>query len=103
MDTGPRGLTDAEAAARLTTLGENTPPRPHTSFPSSPPPTYGCPCAHWLTTRRASSRADRTARRPGRPGPVPLSPVHRDLLVQALIMLALALRAAKGRHDRRGR
>ncbi|WP_089104671.1 magnesium-translocating P-type ATPase [Streptomyces hyaluromycini] len=30
LDTGPRGLTEAEAAARLAGLGENTPPRPHT-------------------------------------------------------------------------
>uniref|UniRef100_UPI00215D91C3 cation-transporting P-type ATPase n=1 Tax=Streptomyces shenzhenensis TaxID=943815 RepID=UPI00215D91C3 len=30
LDTGPRGLTEAEAASRLTDLGENTPPRPHT-------------------------------------------------------------------------
>ncbi|MEU9477616.1 HAD-IC family P-type ATPase [Streptomyces sp. NPDC048191] len=28
LDTGPRGLTDAEAAARLAAHGENTPPRP---------------------------------------------------------------------------
>ncbi|MER6379068.1 cation-transporting P-type ATPase [Streptomyces sp. NPDC001250] len=27
LDTGPRGLTDAEAAARLVAHGENTPPR----------------------------------------------------------------------------
>ncbi|MEV6293347.1 magnesium-translocating P-type ATPase [Streptomyces sp. NPDC051896] len=30
LDTGPRGLTDAEAAARLATHGENAPPRPRT-------------------------------------------------------------------------
>ncbi|MEV6834809.1 HAD-IC family P-type ATPase [Streptomyces sp. NPDC051133] len=30
LDTGPRGLTDAEAGARLAAVGENTPPRPHT-------------------------------------------------------------------------
>lgn len=30
LDTGPRGLTDAEAAARLAAHGENTPPRPRT-------------------------------------------------------------------------
>ncbi|WP_406441877.1 HAD-IC family P-type ATPase [Streptomyces sp. NBC_00631] len=31
LDTGPRGLTEAGAAARLADLGENTPPRPHTA------------------------------------------------------------------------
>ncbi|MBW8794609.1 MAG: magnesium-translocating P-type ATPase [Streptomyces sp.] len=30
LDTGPRGLTEAEAAARLAELGENSPPLPHT-------------------------------------------------------------------------
>ncbi|WP_323376579.1 HAD-IC family P-type ATPase [Streptomyces sp. RB17] len=30
LDTGPRGLTDAEAAARLVGHGENAPPRPRT-------------------------------------------------------------------------
>jgi Mg2+-importing ATPase len=30
LDTGPRGLTDAEAAARLASHGENAPPRPRT-------------------------------------------------------------------------
>ncbi|MFE3165612.1 magnesium-translocating P-type ATPase [Streptomyces sp. NPDC059224] len=29
LDTGPRGLTEAEAAARLAGVGENTPPLPH--------------------------------------------------------------------------
>ncbi|MEU2617049.1 magnesium-translocating P-type ATPase [Streptomyces sp. NPDC007157] len=31
LDTGPRGLTEAEAAARLAHAGENTPPLPHTA------------------------------------------------------------------------
>ncbi|MFE2067781.1 HAD-IC family P-type ATPase [Streptomyces sp. NPDC059467] len=31
LDTGPRGLTESEAAARLADAGENTPPRPHTA------------------------------------------------------------------------
>ncbi|WP_143145106.1 cation-transporting P-type ATPase, partial [Streptomyces humi] len=31
LETGPRGLTEAEAAARLADVGENTPPRPHTT------------------------------------------------------------------------
>ncbi|MER5530143.1 magnesium-translocating P-type ATPase [Streptomyces sp. NPDC002677] len=31
LDTGPRGLTEAEAAARLADAGENTPPLPHTA------------------------------------------------------------------------
>ncbi|MEU5307594.1 HAD-IC family P-type ATPase [Streptomyces sp. NPDC021562] len=31
LDTGPRGLTEAEAAARLAEAGENTPPRPGTA------------------------------------------------------------------------
>ncbi|MFK0105901.1 HAD-IC family P-type ATPase [Streptomyces sp. NPDC091217] len=31
LDTGPRGLTDSEAAARLADAGENTLPRPHTA------------------------------------------------------------------------
>ncbi|MEW1778482.1 magnesium-translocating P-type ATPase [Streptomyces sp. NPDC086777] len=31
LDTGPRGLTEAEAAARLAELGENSPPLPHTA------------------------------------------------------------------------
>ncbi|MFF4895518.1 HAD-IC family P-type ATPase [Streptomyces sp. NPDC001068] len=31
LDTGPRGLTEAEAAARLAAVGENTPPLPHTA------------------------------------------------------------------------
>ncbi|MER6536750.1 magnesium-translocating P-type ATPase [Streptomyces sp900105755] len=31
LDTGPRGLTEAEAAARLTDLGANSPPLPHTA------------------------------------------------------------------------
>ncbi|MER5513501.1 magnesium-translocating P-type ATPase [Streptomyces sp. NPDC002763] len=31
LDTGPRGLTEAEAAARLADAGENTPPHPHTA------------------------------------------------------------------------
>ncbi|MEU3516061.1 magnesium-translocating P-type ATPase [Streptomyces sp. NPDC006654] len=31
LDTGPRGLTEAEAAARLADVGENTPPRPGTA------------------------------------------------------------------------
>ncbi|MEU9451361.1 HAD-IC family P-type ATPase [Streptomyces sp. NPDC048277] len=31
LDTGPRGLTEAQAAARLAAAGENTPPRPHTA------------------------------------------------------------------------
>lgn len=30
LDSGPRGLTDAEAAARLAAHGDNVPPRPHT-------------------------------------------------------------------------
>ncbi|MEU6770494.1 HAD-IC family P-type ATPase [Streptomyces sp. NPDC046759] len=30
LDTGPRGLTEAEATARLATHGENTPPHPRT-------------------------------------------------------------------------
>lgn len=31
LETGPRGLTEAEAAARLADVGENTPPRPGTT------------------------------------------------------------------------
>ncbi|MGW1618953.1 magnesium-translocating P-type ATPase [Streptomyces sp. NPDC002172] len=31
LDTGPRGLTEAEAASRLADLGENSPPLPHTA------------------------------------------------------------------------
>ncbi|MFE9453830.1 magnesium-translocating P-type ATPase [Streptomyces sp. NPDC006739] len=31
LDSGPRGLTDTEAAARLAATGENTPPRPPTA------------------------------------------------------------------------
>ncbi|MEU9348760.1 magnesium-translocating P-type ATPase [Streptomyces sp. NPDC048278] len=31
LDSGPRGLTEAEAAARLADLGENAPPLPHTA------------------------------------------------------------------------
>ncbi|MFF4316769.1 magnesium-translocating P-type ATPase [Streptomyces sp. NPDC001507] len=31
LDTGPRGLTEAEAAARLADLGANSPPLPHTA------------------------------------------------------------------------
>ncbi|MFJ9706683.1 HAD-IC family P-type ATPase [Streptomyces sp. NPDC101234] len=31
LDTGPRGLTESEAAARLADAGENTLPRPHTA------------------------------------------------------------------------
>ncbi|MFF4115974.1 magnesium-translocating P-type ATPase [Streptomyces sp. NPDC001714] len=31
LDTGPRGLTEAEAAARLADLGENSPPLPHSA------------------------------------------------------------------------
>ncbi|MFG2955208.1 magnesium-translocating P-type ATPase [Streptomyces sp. NPDC048291] len=31
LDTGPRGLTEAGAAARLADLGENAPPLPHTA------------------------------------------------------------------------
>ncbi|MEU6067907.1 cation-transporting P-type ATPase [Streptomyces sp. NPDC047082] len=31
LDTGPRGLTDTEATARLTAVGENTPSRAHTT------------------------------------------------------------------------
>ncbi|MFK0153386.1 magnesium-translocating P-type ATPase [Streptomyces sp. NPDC090493] len=31
LDTGPHGLTEAEAAARLADLGENSPPLPHTA------------------------------------------------------------------------
>ncbi|MEU2425609.1 magnesium-translocating P-type ATPase [Streptomyces sp. NPDC007851] len=31
LETGPRGLTEAEAVARLADAGENTPPRPHTA------------------------------------------------------------------------
>ncbi|MEU0968801.1 magnesium-translocating P-type ATPase [Streptomyces sp. NPDC005917] len=35
LDTGPRGLTEAEAGARLAVAGENTPPLPHAvSWPS---------------------------------------------------------------------
>ncbi|MFD8721416.1 HAD-IC family P-type ATPase [Streptomyces sp. NPDC059629] len=31
LDTGPRGLTESEAAARLADAGENTPPHPHSA------------------------------------------------------------------------